>query len=256
MAAALGVREYPGLTLRDSLIEYLGSRELLLLLDNCEHLIAGVAEFVDTVVSSAPRVRILCTSREPLDIPGERLWRIPSLTLPTLERRLDISALSRNEAVQLFVERARAVSPAFELIEATAPTVARNCVRLDGTPLAMELAGARVRVLSVEQIPARLDDRFRLLAGGSRTALPRQQTLQAAMDWSYDLLTDPERALLRRLSVFAGGRTKEGPEALLRARARGGRAMGFLDGTETPDMARYEAMLREAADEVIDAFQG
>lgn len=213
-AAALGIREYPGLTLRDSLIEYLGSRELLLLLDNCEHLIGGVSEFVEAVVSSAPRVRILCTSREPLGISGERLWRIPSLTLPTLGRRIDISSLSQNEAVRLFVERAGAVSLAFELTEATAPTVARICVRLDGIPLAIELAAARVRVLSVQQIAARLDDRFRLLAGGSRTALPRQQTLQAAMDWSYDLLTDQERALLRRLSVFAGGWTLEAAEAI------------------------------------------
>jgi len=214
VAAALGIREYPGLSLRESVIDYLSGRELLLVLDNCEHLIGGVTAFVEAVVSSAPRVRILCTSREPLGIPGERLWRIPSLTLPTLGRALDIAALSQNEAVRLFVDRARAVAPAFELTEATAPTVAHICVRLDGIPLAIELAAARTRVLSVEQIAARLDDRFRLLAGGSRTALPRQQTLQAAMDWSYDLLTDPERALLRGLSVFAGGWTMEAAEAV------------------------------------------
>jgi predicted ATPase/class 3 adenylate cyclase len=214
VAAALGVREYPGLTLRDSLMEYLGSRELLLLLDNCEHLIAGVAAFVEAVIASAPRVRILCTSREPLAIAGEHVWRIPSLTLPPLGRRADLPTLSQNEAVRLFVDRAKAVSPAFALTDATAPTVAHICVRLDGIPLAIELAAARARVLSVQQIAARLDDRFRLLAGGSRTVLPRQQTLQAAMDWSYDLLTQPERALLRRLSVFAGGWTLEAAEAI------------------------------------------
>jgi len=214
VAAALGIREYPGLTLRDSLMEYLGSRELLLLLDNCEHLVAGVAEFVEAVIASAPRVRILCTSREPLGIAGEHVWRIPSLALPPVGRRVDLPTLSQNEAVRLFVDRAKAVSPLFELTELVAPTVARICVRLDGIPLALELAAARVRVLSVEQIAARLDDRFRLLAGGSRTTLPRQQTLLAAMDWSYDLLTDPERALLRRLSVFAGGWTLEAAEAI------------------------------------------
>jgi len=213
-ATALGVREYPGLTLQDSLMEYLGSRELLLLLDNCEHLVAGVAQFVETVLASAPHVRILCTSREPLGIPGERLWRIPSLALPALNRQIDVSVLAQNEAIRLFFERARAVSPTFDLTPTTAPIVARICVRLDGIPLAIELAAARARVLSVEQIAERLDDRFRLLAGGSRTALPRQQTLQAAMDWSYDLLTDPERALLRRLSVFAGGWTLDAAEAI------------------------------------------
>jgi predicted ATPase/class 3 adenylate cyclase/Tfp pilus assembly protein PilF len=213
-AAALGIREYPGLTLRDSLFEYLGSRELLLLLDNCEHLVAGVSEFVVAVIQSAPRIKILCTSRERLGIPGERIWRIPSLALPALGRRRDVSVLSENEAVRLFVDRARAVLPGFELTDAAARTVARICVRLDGLPLAIELAAARVRVLSVEQIAARLDDRFRLLAGASRTALPHQQTLQAAMDWGYDLLADPERALLRRLSVFAGGWTLEAAESI------------------------------------------
>ena len=214
VAAALGIREYPGLTLRDSLMEYLGSRELLLLLDNCEHLIGGVAEFVEAVIAVAPRVRILCTSREPLGIPGERVWRIPSLALPATGRRANVATVSQNEAVRLFVERARAVSPDFELTPATAPTVARICVRLDGIPLAIELAAARVRVLSVAQIAERLDDRFRLLAGATRTALPHQQTLRAAMDWSYDLLTEPERALLRRLAVFAGGWTLEAAEAI------------------------------------------
>jgi len=214
VAAALGIREYPGLTLRDSLMEYLAGRELLLVMDNCEHLIAGVVEFVEAVIAAAPRVRILCTSREPLGIPGERVWRIPPLALPAAGRRPDIAALSKTEAVRLFVERARAVAPEFELTPATAATVARICVRLDGIPLAIELAAARVRVLSVAQIAERLDDRFRLLAGASRTALPHQQTLRAAMDWSYDLLTEPERALLRRLAVFAGGWTLEAAESI------------------------------------------
>lgn len=214
VAAALGIREYPGLTLRDSLMEYLGSREILLLLDNCEHLVAGVTEFVEAVIASAPRVRILCTSREPLGIPGERIWRIPSLTLPAAGQHPDLDVLAQNEAVRLFVERARAVSPDFELTPATAPIVARISVRLDGVPLALELAAARVRVLSVSQIAERLDDRFRLLTGGSRAALHRHQTLHAAMDWSYDLLTEPERALLRRLAVFGGGWTLEAAEAI------------------------------------------
>jgi len=214
VAAALGVREYPGLSLRASLMDYLSTRELLLILDNCEHLITAVAEFVETVVTAAPKVRILCTSRESLGIAGERVWRIPSLALPQVAPLPNAADLAQNEAVRLFAERARAVSPTFALSDENLPTVARISVRLDGIPLAIELAAARVKVLSVDQIAERLDDRFRLLAGGSRTALARQQTLRAAMDWSHDLLTDPERALLRRLSVFAGGWTLEAAEAV------------------------------------------
>jgi predicted ATPase/Tfp pilus assembly protein PilF len=183
------------------------------------------------VIAAAPRVRILCTSREPLGIPGERVWRIPPLALPAIERRPDIATLSKNEAVRLFVERARAVASDFELTAATAATVVRICVRLDGIPLAIELAAARVRVLSVGQIAERLDDRFRLLAGASRTGVPHQQTLRAAMDWSYDLLTEPERTLLRRLAVFAGGWTLEAAESIC-----GDDATGAIGGDAILDL--------------------
>ncbi len=214
VAAALGVREYPGFSLRASLLDHLSTRQLLLVLDNCEHLVVAVAEFVETVVAAAPDARILCTSRESLGIAGERVWRIPSLALPSVGPEAAAPGLVQNEAVLLFAERARTASPAFRLSAENLPAVARVCVRLDGIPLAIELAAARVKVLSVDQVAARLDDRFRLLTGGSRTALARQQTLQATMDWSFDLLTDQERALLRRLSVFAGGWTLDAAEAV------------------------------------------
>src|SRR5262249_55844223 len=151
-----------------------------------------------------PGVRVLATSREVLRVAGEVPWRVPSLATPGPRERPPPEELLRYAAVQLFVERARVVEPGLAVGAADAPAVAQVCRRLDGIPLAIELAAARVRVLTVEQIAARLDDRFRLLTGGSRTVLPRQQTLAALIDWSYDLLAEPERALLRRLAVFAG----------------------------------------------------
>ncbi|HVR31926.1 MAG TPA: adenylate/guanylate cyclase domain-containing protein [Acidimicrobiia bacterium] len=183
------------------LAKFLGARQALLVLDNCEHLIDDVASFVDVLLRACPDVRVLATSREGLGVSGEALWRVPSL-------RVDEDAA----AVELFAERARLVQPGFTISEDNLAAVAELCVRLDGIPLAIELATARLKMLTVDQIAQHLGDRFRLLTGGSRTAVERQRTLRAMMDWSYDLLSDEEQALLRRLAVFYDGFTYEAAE--------------------------------------------
>jgi predicted ATPase/class 3 adenylate cyclase len=215
IAALLGLREETGRPVMTMLSDYLRAKTTLLLLDNCEHLIDACAKFADTILRAAPKVKILATSREAFGIGGETAYRVPSLSLPPKDASLgDVASLSQYEAVRLFIDRAMAVQPDFSVTNGNAPALAQICHRLDGIPLALELAAARVKSLSVEQIAARLDDRFRLLTGGSRTALPRQQTLRAAIDWSYDLLAEEERVLLRRLSVFAGGWTLEAAPAV------------------------------------------
>jgi len=221
-AAVLGVREAPGRPLTQTLAEAIESRRLLLILDNCEHLIEACAVFVEAVLRACPGLQVLATSREPLGVAGETTLQVPSLTMPPCEPasashpagedRLDVSR--QPEAVRLFVERARAAAPGFALTGRNLAAVETICRRLDGIPLAIELAAARVVVLSPEQLAARLGHRFRLLSGGSRMALPRHQTLRALVDWSHDLLDDAERTLLRRLAVFAGGWTLEAAEAV------------------------------------------
>ena len=212
VAGVLGVREQPGLSTVEALTRYLQDRKVLLLLDNCEHLVDACAVLVDALLPWCPRLRVLATSREALRVDGERVWTIPPLAAPDPESPPDPDALGRNEAVGLFVERASAVAPAFALGAENAAAVASVCVRLDGLPLAIELAAARMRVLSVAQISSRLDDCFSLLTDGGRTALPRHKTLRAAMDWSHDLLPEDERILFRRLSVFAGSWTLSAAE--------------------------------------------
>jgi predicted ATPase/class 3 adenylate cyclase len=215
VATALGVREVPGEPLAQTLLDSLKPKRLLLVLDNCEHLLAACSTLADTLLRGCPGVCILSTSREGLNIGGETTYRLPSLSLPD-PRHLPstLESLSQYEAVRLFIDRALAVLPAFTVTNQNAPAVAQVCCRLDGIPLAIELAAAWVKALPVEKLNERLGDMFRLLTGGSRTALPRQQTLRALIDWSYDLLSEPERALLRRLSVFAGGWTLEAAEAV------------------------------------------
>ena len=212
VAAVLGVREEPGRPLSATLAAYLQPKALLLLLDNCEHLVGACAELANALLRTCPKLRILASSREGLLAAGETTYRVPSLSVPDLDHLPMPEQLAGYEAVQLFVERARARRPEFSLSAKNARAVAQICARLDGMPLAIELAAARVSALPVEAILARLDDRFRLLTGGPRSALPRQQTLRAALDWSHDLLSDQERLLLRRLSVFAGGWTLEQAE--------------------------------------------
>jgi len=198
----------------DTFKDYLRAKSLLLILDNCEHMVEDCARFAESLVQAAPDVKILATSREALDIMGEQMYRVPSLSTPTREGRTTPAELANFESVQLFIERAALISPNFHLTRENASSIAQICVRLDGIPLAIELAAARTRSMSVEQIASHIDDRFRLLTEGLRTALPRQQTLLSLIDWSYDLLTEPERILLRRLAVFSGGWTLEAAEAV------------------------------------------
>jgi predicted ATPase/class 3 adenylate cyclase len=205
VAATLGVQDQPGRPILDVLRDYLRAKSLLFILDNCEHLIDACAHLVEALLRTAPSLRILATSREALGIAGETAYRVPSLPLPTRGQPRNLDALARNDCARLFVERAAATSPAFGLTTKNAPAIAEIGRRLDGIPLAIELAAARTKVLPPEQIAVGLDDRFRLLTGGRRTALPRHQTLLALIDWSHDLLSEAERVLLRRLSVFAGG---------------------------------------------------
>ena len=210
IADAVEIREAPGRPTLDTLMDALQARHLLLVLDNCEHLIAACAHTAATLLRRCPAVKILATSREALNIEGETIQTVPPLAVAEFGRpeiHPEADRFAELEAVQLFAERAAAARPGFAVTAENAPLLARICWRLDGIPLAIELAAARVKVLSLEQILARLDDRFRLLSGGSRAALPRQQTLGALIDWSYDLLSEPERRLLRRLTVFVAGRT-------------------------------------------------
>ncbi|MGH2404203.1 MAG: tetratricopeptide repeat protein [bacterium] len=214
VASTLHIREEPGRPLLVTLTEHLGRKQMLLLLDNCEHVVEACAHLAERMLRACPHLRILATSREPLAIPGETTWRVPSLSAPDPLRLPPPESLTQYEAVRLFVERAVAARPDFTVTERNAPAVAQVCHQLDGIPLAIELAAARVKVLPVNQIADRLNDHFRLLTGGGRTSLPHHQTLEAAMDWSYDLLPAQERTVLCRLSVFAGGWTLEVAEAV------------------------------------------
>jgi len=214
VADALGVHEEPGRPLMDTVLDALRERRLLLVLDNCEHLIEACARFAERVLRRCAGVRTLATSREPLGIDGETIWRMPSLRTAAPTTTESIEQLSSYPAIRLFVQRAGAASRGFDLTAGNAPSVVQICHRLDGIPLALELAAARIRAMRVEQVAERLQDRFRLLTRGSRTASLRHQTLHSLIDWSYDLLDEAERVLLRRLSVFAGGWTLEAAEAV------------------------------------------
>ena len=219
VAGTLGVREDPEKPVKDSLLSFLKSKTILIILDNCEHLLAAAASLVGDILRTCPNVRVLATSRHSLGVSGEMTLPVPPLG--TLDVRLYeltgpniVERLSQYDAVRLFIERALAVRPDFVVTNKNAPALAEVCSRLDGIPLAIELAAARIRVLDIEQIAARLSDRFRLLRGANTANLPHQQTLQALIDWSHDLLSDQERVLFRRLGVFVGGRTLESLEAV------------------------------------------
>jgi predicted ATPase/class 3 adenylate cyclase len=214
---AVRIREAPDRTPLETLVEALRARQLLLVMDNCEHLVAACARIVTALLRGCPQLKVIASSREALSVEGETIWALAPLSLPDYghdQPTPNLEQLSRLEAVQLFVERATAVRQDFRLTTDNAALVARICWRLDGLPLAIELAAARVKLLPLAQILERLDHRFRLLTGGSRAALPRQQTLGALIDWSHDLLSEKERLLLRRLSVFVRGRTLEMAEAV------------------------------------------
>ena len=214
VASVLGIREQPDRSVLDFLFETLSLKHALLILDNCEHLIADCGRLSEALLRSCGNLTILATSREALGIGGEAVWLVPSLSLPDPRQLPDVEALNQYEAIRLFVDRATLCKPGFTITASTAHPLTQTCVRLGGIPLAIEMAAARIKVLTVEQIAARLDDQFRLLKGGSRTALPRHQTLQATMDWSYHLLSREEQAVFRSLAVFAGGWTLEAAEGI------------------------------------------
>jgi predicted ATPase/transcriptional regulator with XRE-family HTH domain len=269
VATACGVRDEGGRPLPAALSDALRPEHLLLVLDNCEHLAGACAALADALLRACPSVTVLATSREPLGVAGEIAWRVPPLEVPPGGAPEAPADQLRYEAVRLFAARARDVQPDFAVTARNAPAVAELCRRLDGLPLALELAAARLRALTVEQVLARLDDRFRLLTGGSRTAPPRQQTLRRTVEWSYDLLTAPERRLFARLAVFAGGWSLEAAEAVGGGASPGaGDALDVLDGltrlvdrslvvAETPveGAARYRLLetLREYALERLEA---
>jgi len=196
------------------LIDYLRQKTILLIFDNCEHLIEACAHLTENLLHACPNLKILASSREALGIAGEMPYRVPSLTTPDPANLPPLDTLENVDSIRLFIERAATAKPDFVLTRDNASFVAQICHRLDGIPLAIELAASRVKVLTPEQIAARLDDRFRLLTGGSRTALPRQQTLRAMIDWSYSLLSEEEKTLFRRLAVFVGGWTLEAAESV------------------------------------------
>ena len=222
VATVFGIRPTGGLaptpeqprSLSDQLADHLRSKQLVVLLDNCEHLVSSCAVVAEVLLRAGDGLRVLTTSREALGVGAETAWRVPSLAMPDPGRLPPLEEVADCEAVRLFVERAAQRRPGFTLTPSSAPAVVQICQRLDGIPLAIELAAARIRMLTPEQVAARLDDRFALLTGGARAALERHQTLRAAVDWSYATLSEPERALLRRVSVFSGGFTLEAAEAV------------------------------------------
>ena len=214
IAQSLNLREVSHEPLIETLKRHLKSKDLLLILDNCEHLIRACAEYAEQLLAACPKLKVLATSIEALGLFNENTWQVPSLPLPKMQESLSLKELQEFASIELFAERASHVKSGFALDEKNASSVTQICRRLDGIPLAIELAAARIKVLSADEIASRLDDRFSLLTAGSRTAIPRHQTLRATIDWSYDLLTEPERIFLRRLSVFAGGFTLEAAEAV------------------------------------------
>src|SRR5271170_6862716 len=214
VAKALEVKEQPARPVLETLGDYLASKKLLLVLDNVEHLLEGCAQFADLILRRSPDVAMLVTSRERLGMTGELIYRVPSLTVPGPGENVAPDALLAYEGVRLFVERAGLLRPDFSVTSENAASLASICYRLDGIPLAIELAAPRLRSMSVEELNQGLDQRFALLTGGSRTALPRHRTLRSTIDWSSDLLREPEKLFLQRFSVFAGGWTLAAAEGL------------------------------------------
>jgi predicted ATPase/class 3 adenylate cyclase len=214
IASVLGVKEEAGRPVIDALTKYVRDLQLLIVLDNCEQVIHGCADVAKRLLQAGPKVKVLTSSRDYLQVAGETAYHVPTLSVPDPAKKIDVDSLAHHEAVRLFVDRAAAARQGFDLTAQNATAVVDICYRLDGIPLAIELAAARVRGLSVQAIAERLSDRFRLLVTGDQTVLPRQRTLRALIDWSYDLLTEAERTLFERLAVFAGGWTLEAAESV------------------------------------------
>jgi non-specific serine/threonine protein kinase len=251
VASALGFRLSGPQPLAEVLAEALGLRHLLLVLDNCEHLLPDCAVLVEALLRACANLEVVATSREPLGIGGETIWRVPPLALPEVtgneNPKPQVDALLEYDAVRLFVERARLQRPDFALSPDNVAAAVAICRRVDGMPLAIELAAARVNVLSLDQIEERLRDRFQLLTSSSRTALPRHQTLRAALDWSYDLLAEPERILFRRLSVFVDSLTLEAAETVCIDEDSGGQT---VDESSSTAIGRSSSVVRRG--DVLD----
>lgn len=221
VVSVLGVHEEQSRSLTDTLASWLKDKELLLILDNCEHLLDAAAQFADKILRSCPNVRLLASSREALDIDGELVYRMPALEIPG-QADIKVGQLTNYTSARLFVERAAFAESTFKVGEKESPLIAQICRQLDGIPLAIELAAARLRTLSLEEIASGLNDRFGLLTKGNRAAMPRHQTLRALIDWSYDMLAEEEKSLLRRLAVFSGGWTLEAAEQVCVEEGGGG----------------------------------
>ena len=243
-ASVLGVKEEPGGAVLDALTRFVRDRKLLIVLDNCEHVVHACAELAKRLLQAGPQVRLLASSRDALRIAGEAVFQVTPLPPPG-QAEHSVESLLANDAVRLFVDRATAVQPAFRLTGKAAAAVAEICRRLDGIPLALELAAARTRAMPIDVIAARLQDRFKLLVTTDRTVLPRQQTLRALIDWSYDLLPPPEQRLFQRLSVFAGGWTLQAAESV-----------GVGDPIATDDVVDLLANLVEKSLVVLDVDSG
>jgi len=238
---SLRVKEEPEKTLQETLINYLKDKELLFILDNCEHLINECAHLSEILLSTCPHLKIIATSRESLNCSGEQTYRLPSLSLPDSSPDKTPEALSRFESVRLFIERALIVDSNFRITNDNAILISDICSRLDGIPLAIELAAARIKLLSIEKIYQRLGDSFNLLTGGRRTALPRQQTLRALIDWSYDLLSENEKMLWRKVSVFTGGWTLESAEEICSGDKVKTETLDLLDQLSEKSIIMYDA---------------
>lgn len=240
-ASALGLREEPGRQEIDTVIDHLSPKQCLIVLDNCEHLIEGCAVFANRLMKGCPQLLILATSREALGVPGEATWRVLPLSAPDPEHLPSVARMSDYESVRLFLDRAGLVRPGLSVSEDNAASIAQICHRLDGIPLAIELAAAKVQVLSLDAIATRLDDRFKLLTGGARGNLTRHQTLRATVDWSYDLLGETAQAILRRLAVFAGAWSLEAAEEVCAgAGIDGGDVIDLLSQLVTKSLVSLE----------------
>jgi len=242
LASVLGVKEEAGRQVIEAVLKYVRDKRLLVVLDNCEHVVHACADLAKQLLQSGAGIKVLTSSRDYLQIAGETTYHVPTLSTPDPQKKESLAALAEHEAVRLFIDRVTAARPDFALTERNAAAVTDICHRLDGIPLALELAAARARALSVENIAARLADRFKLLVSGDKTVLPRQRTLRALIDWSYDLLDERERALFQRLAVFAGGWTLEAAEAVC------------ADGAiESADVLNLQSQLVEKSLVVMDA---
>src|SRR5256884_2510632 len=256
VADALGVRRDGIRSAGEALLEALRNWEALLVLDNCEHLVDACARLAEALLRGCPRLRIMTTSREALGIGGERAWLVPALTLPESGKPVTRAVAADSEAIRLFVERTQAVRPSVELIDANVAAMVHICRRLDGLPLAIELAAARARMLDPQQIGARLDDVFGLLTSGSRTTLPHHRTLRSTIEWSHALLTGQEQILFRRLAVFAGGFTIDAAEAVAEGGAISARdVLDLLSGLVDKSLVLLETDALEARYRMLETIR-